>query len=84
MNQKVMVRMLAKFGHKVTVANDGREAVTIFGALDTNQRFDCILMDIQVCRNISTPFTIRGNFNMLICVDAAHEWRRGIAYDTED
>lgn len=52
MNQKVMVRMLAKFGHKVTVANDGREAVTIFGALDTNQRFDCILMDIQVCRNL--------------------------------
>lgn len=48
MNQKVMVRMLAKFGHRVTVVNDGREAVATFQAMDANQRFDCILMDIQM------------------------------------
>ena len=48
MNQKVMVKMLAKYGYQITIANDGREGVAIFEATDPKSRFECILMDIQV------------------------------------
>jgi len=43
-NQEVTVRVLAKRGHTVTVANDGIEAV----ALASGQAFDLILMDVQM------------------------------------
>jgi signal transduction histidine kinase/CheY-like chemotaxis protein/HPt (histidine-containing phosphotransfer) domain-containing protein len=43
-NQRLFVHLLEKFGHKVTVVGDGREA------LDTWRRetFDLILMDVQM------------------------------------
>ena len=44
MNQKVAVNLLQQRGHKVTVANNGQEAVD---ALDT-QSFDAVLMDVQM------------------------------------
>lgn len=40
-NQKVVTAMLERLGHRVTLANDGREAVEIFRDGD----FDLILMD---------------------------------------
>jgi len=43
-NQKLMVRLLEKWGHTVVVAHNGREALA---ALD-EQRFDAVLMDIQM------------------------------------
>ena len=43
-NQKITVRALEKRGHRVTVANNGNEAV----ALASSQEFDLILMDIQM------------------------------------
>jgi len=43
-NQKVAVNLLEQRGHKVTVANDGREAVD---ALE-RKSFDAVLMDIQM------------------------------------
>jgi PAS domain S-box-containing protein len=43
-NQKVAVLMLAKHGHKVTVAGDGREALEALG----RQAFDVVLMDVQM------------------------------------
>jgi CheY-like chemotaxis protein len=43
-NQKVALAMLQSHGHTVVVANDGNEAVGLFGA----QEFDAILMDIQM------------------------------------
>jgi len=43
-NQKVAVNLLQQRGHKVTVANNGQEAVD---ALDT-QSFDAVLMDVQM------------------------------------
>ena len=43
-NQKVAVGMLQKMGHAVTVANNGREAVTTTEA----SGFDLIFMDIQM------------------------------------
>jgi signal transduction histidine kinase/CheY-like chemotaxis protein len=43
-NQKVALAMLQSHGHNVVVANDGHEAVGLFGAQD----FDAILMDIQM------------------------------------
>jgi len=43
-NQKVAVSLLEQRGHKVAVANNGRQAVT---ALD-NESFDVVLMDIQM------------------------------------
>src|SRR5439155_3294376 len=39
------VRMLAKQGHTVVVANNGREALT---ALDRSGPFDVVLMDVQM------------------------------------
>ncbi|MEC9373293.1 MAG: response regulator [Planctomycetota bacterium] len=43
-NQKFAVRVLENAGHRVTVANNGREAV----AQATSQPFDVILMDVQM------------------------------------
>ncbi len=43
-NQRVAVKVLEKYGHTVTVAANGREAV----ALALRQAFDLILMDIQM------------------------------------
>jgi CheY-like chemotaxis protein len=43
-NQKVAVNLLEQRGHKVTIANDGRQAVD---ALET-ESFDAVLMDVQM------------------------------------
>jgi CheY-like chemotaxis protein len=43
-NQKLAVRLLEKRGHKVTVANNGREALV---ALD-HRSYDLVLMDVQM------------------------------------
>jgi PAS domain S-box-containing protein len=43
-NQKLAIGLLEKWGHHVTVANDGREAVKLSG----DQNFDLILMDVQM------------------------------------
>ncbi len=43
-NQKIVVRLLKKWGDRVTIANNGREAVA--HALKT--RFDVVLMDVQM------------------------------------
>lgn len=43
-NQKLAIGLLERWGHRITVANDGREAV----ALALQQPFDVILMDIQM------------------------------------
>lgn len=43
-NQKLAIGLLTKWGHQVTVANDGREAVN----LSAQQPFDVVLMDVQM------------------------------------
>jgi signal transduction histidine kinase/ActR/RegA family two-component response regulator len=43
-NQKVAGKMLERSGHRVTIANNGQEAVDAFG----RQPFDLVLMDIQM------------------------------------
>ena len=43
-NQAVAVKLLQRAGHRVTLANDGREAVELF----ERERFDVILMDVQM------------------------------------
>src|SRR5208283_2438522 len=43
-NQKLALRMLEKRGHKLTLANDGREAL----AAVRKDAFDLVLMDIQM------------------------------------
>ena len=43
-NQKVALGLLGRLGHHVTVANNGLEAVELF----TRDRFDLVLMDIQM------------------------------------
>ncbi|HET6878574.1 MAG TPA: PAS domain S-box protein, partial [Pirellulales bacterium] len=43
-NQKLAVYLLEKWGHHVTVANNGREAV----ARATTEPFDLVLMDVQM------------------------------------
>ena len=43
-NQKVAVRMLEKWGHRVRVVPDGKQAVEAA----TSQDFDAILMDVQM------------------------------------
>lgn len=43
-NQKLAIGLLEKWGHKITVANDGLEAVNLSG----QQTFDLILMDVQM------------------------------------
>ena len=46
-NQKVAVRMLKIDGHEVTVANNGKEALSAM----TRNHYDLILMDIQMPEN---------------------------------
>ena len=43
-NQKLAIGLLKRWGHTVTVANNGREAV----ALASQRKFDLILMDVQM------------------------------------
>jgi CheY-like chemotaxis protein/HPt (histidine-containing phosphotransfer) domain-containing protein len=43
-NQRVIVRLLEKFGHSVAITGDGREALA---ALD-REPFDAVLMDVQM------------------------------------
>ena len=43
-NQKLVVRMLERLGHKVTLAHNGRQAVDIFDS----GIFDIVLMDVQM------------------------------------
>jgi len=43
-NQKLAISLLERWGHTVTVANNGEEAVL----LSNEQRFDLILMDVQM------------------------------------
>ena len=43
-NQKLAIGLLERWGHRVTVANDGEIAVR----LSAEQRFDLILMDVQM------------------------------------
>jgi two-component system, sensor histidine kinase and response regulator len=54
-NQKVAVGMLAKDGHTVTVANNGREAAEAF----TKQTFDLVFMDVQMPEMDGTEATER-------------------------
>jgi CheY-like chemotaxis protein len=44
MNQKIALALLEKWGHRVTIANNGREALS---ETDT-QKFDLVLMDVQM------------------------------------
>lgn len=66
-NQAVAVKMLERAGHKVTLANDGREAVELF----ERERFDVILMDVQM--------PILGGFEATRAI-RAREQRRSWAY----
>ncbi|KAF9115896.1 histidine kinase osmosensor [Mortierella sp. GBA39] len=43
-NQKLAVRILEKFGHKVTIVANGKTAVEFFSSM----HFDLILMDVQM------------------------------------
>ena len=43
-NQKLVTRLLEKRGHRVVLANDGREAVRAF----ESEKFDLVLMDVQM------------------------------------
>jgi osomolarity two-component system sensor histidine kinase NIK1 len=43
-NQKLAVRILEKYHHTVTVANNGLEALNYI----KERRFDCVLMDVQM------------------------------------
>ena len=43
-NQKVTSRLLEKWGHRVTIASNGREALEILG----RDAFDVVLMDVQM------------------------------------
>jgi len=43
-NQRVATAMLEKWGHRVTVASNGRQAIAVF----TKQLFDLVLMDVQM------------------------------------
>jgi two-component system, sensor histidine kinase and response regulator len=54
-NQKVAVGMLAKDGHTVTVANNGREAAEAF----TKHTFDLVFMDVQMPEMDGTEATER-------------------------
>lgn len=44
MNQKLMVRILTKFGYTSEIANNGQEAIDMFSP----DKFNLILMDIQM------------------------------------
>jgi len=43
-NQRLAARLLEKCGHRVSLANNGREAVAAF----VQQTFDLVLMDVQM------------------------------------
>ncbi len=43
-NQKLAIGLLENWGHRVTVANDGREAVDLW----SEHSFDLVLMDVQM------------------------------------
>jgi len=43
-NQRLMQKLLEKEGYRVVIANNGQEAVTLYG----QEHFDLILMDIQM------------------------------------
>ncbi|MBI1764109.1 MAG: response regulator [Acidobacteria bacterium] len=43
-NQRLAIRLLEKHGHRVTVANNGQEALAAFA----QQPFDLVLMDVQM------------------------------------
>ena len=66
-NQAVAVKLLERAGHKVTLANDGREAVELF----ERERFDAILMDVQM--------PVLGGFEATRAI-RAREQRRSWAY----
>ena len=44
-NQALATRLLEKWGHRVTLAVDGRQAL---GLIQAGQRFDLVLMDMQM------------------------------------
>jgi len=46
-NQKLAVRLLEKRGHKVTVANHGKEAIDLLGD-PADKKFDLVIMDVQM------------------------------------
>jgi two-component system sensor histidine kinase/response regulator len=49
MNQMITARLLEKVGHKVSIANNGREAVhAVEMAAANGSRFDVVLMDVQM------------------------------------
>lgn len=43
-NQKLAIGLLEKYGHRVTIANNGKEAVNLL----TSQQFDVVLMDVEM------------------------------------
>ncbi len=47
-NQKVVISMLQKVGHQVTVANNGKEAVEKWQDALNDKPYDVILMDVQM------------------------------------
>ncbi|MFH1862611.1 MAG: response regulator, partial [bacterium] len=46
-NQRLVVRLLEKKGYQVTVANNGKEALTILHS-QRKDKFDLVLMDVQM------------------------------------
>jgi PAS domain S-box-containing protein len=47
-NQKLAIGLLTKWGHQVTVADNGAEAVRRWAAPPDGQPFDVVLMDVQM------------------------------------
>ncbi len=47
-NQKLAVGLLSKWGHHVTVANNGQEALLLWSNPPGGKPFDAILMDVQM------------------------------------
>lgn len=45
-NREVLKQMVARLGHRATVACDGRSAVALCGEADVD--FDCVLMDVEM------------------------------------
>lgn len=63
LNQVLAVRILEKYGHKVTIANNGREALDILKGKD----FDLVFMDVQmpVMNGLETTKIIRSGTDVL-------------------